>query len=138
MRFENIRYFCFWQYINYSLSQDIKTFMQHVWTIFNKKKTHIHVPVKFVQEKYPNHLRLHIVIFHSEKITSTKTDFLQRYIIMENVYISPPFGNHAEYLAQFYSVIIGVLWFLSQCKIPVDFFFNFKPFFETWQARRGV
>lgn len=100
---------------------------RHLCSTFGRfliKKTHIHVPVKFVQEKYPNHLRLHIVIFHSEKITSTKTDFLQRYI-MENVYISPPFGNHAEYLAQFYSVIIGVLWFLSQCKIPVDFFFNF-------------
>lgn len=55
------------------------------------------------------YLDWHIIIFHSEKITGTKTDLLQRFI-MGNVGMFSPFESHSEYLPQVLNVIIQLLF----------------------------
>lgn len=81
------------------------------------------------REKYSRFLNWHVTIFHVEKFTRKKTDFI--IIEIYDVSIFPSYiSNHSEvtwniYLTQFLDVIIQVLSHVScfrplRCKIPKD------------------
>lgn len=107
-------------------------FFKYILTIFDKN-THIWLSEKCNQNWWKGKIfkifNWHVTIFHVEKFTRTKTDFI--IIEIYDVSIFPSYiANHSEvtwniYLTQFFDVIIQVLSHVScfrplRCKIPKD------------------
>lgn len=83
----------------------INIYMQHIWTIFNEN-THACERRRAIEINETENIDdIYIFVDTISFPLGTKTDFLQR-IIMVSDDIFSPLRSHLEYLAQFFNVII--------------------------------